>query len=100
MNSIFKENIVLHVKIENVSKTKLQLSNEKVKVENNVKLLNEELDLIDEHLKKNNAKNEELVTAEESNRHKIKVLNKILNELKDDLSKYTILSDAIPVVNK
>ena len=96
MNSIFKDNSALHIKIEKVSKTNSQLTNEKIKVEYNINLLNEELDLIDEHLKRNNIKNEELITSEQSNKQKIKMLNGILNELKDDLSKYTILSDANP----
>ncbi len=96
LNSIFKENYALYIKIEKVSKTKSQLMNERIKVENNIKLLSEELDLIDEHLKRNNAKNEDLITSEESNKQKIKMLNGILNELKNDLSKYTILSDSNP----
>lgn len=98
MNQIVKENFAVKLKVKKVNTTKLQLIDERTKVEMKIKLLNEELDLIDEHLQRNNVKQDELLATEDSNELKIKMLNEILKELNGDLCKYNILYDSTPSV--
>lgn len=104
LNLIVKDNSTVKLKIEKVTNvcTQSQITYEKIKVENDINLLKEELDFIDEQLNRNNVKYVELLASADNNNQNITMLNKILSQLKGDLVKYTILFEAMvsPSVDK
>lgn len=89
-----KEAQDIAIKMKKLKAASQHLYDERCKVQEKIKLLNEELELIDSHLSKQEQRKQTLEISESDVRTRIDILTQTLKEIRSDMNKYDVLACA------
>lgn len=99
-NESSNELLVTQKKRNQLNNASTHLSEEKRKLEDKIKLIREEIDLIDKHLFEQQSRNQELQNHESSLEEKIKLLKTTTCNLKAEMEKLALLVDGANLATK